>query len=141
MPGFVQLATSADDPSGRRWSLQTMSGVTRFRCVYAVPTGDTAALSARFREILLLDEVPNHDEFFRMPARYARQILAAEARDFPGGPVRPPREWRRPLFIALTLGAVMLSSLGLTPRPAAPAAKAQPAPVAPTPLPVPKFRL
>lgn len=139
MPGFVQLSTSTDDPNGRRWSLQTMSGVTRFRCVYAVPTGNTAALAARFREVLLADEVPHHDAFFHMPARFAQQILRAEAREFPGGPIRMPREWRRPLFVALTLGVVMLSSLGLTPRPELPVAKPQPSPA--LRMPVPKFRL
>lgn len=140
MPGFVQLSASADDPRGRSWALQTMSGVTRFRCVFAVPTGNIAALAERFREVLLADEVPHHEEFFRMPARFAQQILEAEAREFPGGPVRRPREWRRPIFIALTLGTVLVSSLGLTPRPEPPPAK----PAQPTPalrMPAPKFRL
>jgi hypothetical protein len=139
MPGFVQLATSNDDPSGRRWSLETMSGVTRFRCVCAVPTGNTAALAERFREVLLADKIPHHDEFFHMPARFAQQILAAEARAFPGGPVRKPLEWRRPVFVAFTLGLVLTSSLGLTPRPPAKAVQPQPAPT--QRMPVPKFRL
>jgi hypothetical protein len=139
MPGFVQLATSTDDPRGRRWSLETMSGVTRFRCVCAVPTGNPAALAERFREVLLADKIPHHDEFFHMPARFAQQILEAEARDFPGGPIRAPREWRRPLFVALALGAVMVSSLGFTPRPPAPVAKPPPPPALRAPLP--KFRL
>jgi hypothetical protein len=141
MPGFVQLATSTNDPSGRRWSLETMSGVTRFRCVCAVPTGNAAGLAARFRKVLLADKIPHHDEFFHMPARFAQQILEAEAREFPGGPVRAPREWRRPVCVALTLAAIMVSSLGFTPRPPAPIAKPQPAAAPVLRMPAPKFRL
>jgi hypothetical protein len=155
MPGFVQLDTCAEDPRNRNWALQTMSGVTRFQCVYAVPTGNAEGLARRFRQVLTEDEVPHHEELFHMPIRFARQILQDEARAFPGGPEPVTPAWRRPALTAGMLLAVLVSSLGLTPRVASPVqvkAVAQPvlesveavAVPAPAPMerpPMPKFRL
>ena len=135
MPGFVQIASDTEDPRGLTWSLQTFSGTTRFRNVYAARTSDCRSLEARFREAVPFDQIPHHADLFRIPLRFARQILEEEARAFP--PTVPPEEQSRPRFSwarAFTIALACALPLGLyswhQEGQAARSVATQPAPVA-----------
>ncbi len=106
MPGFVQLATSAEDPRGRKWALRTPSGVTRFRNVCAFRTSDCRGLEAQFRRALRADQIPHHPDLFKFPVRFARQILAAEAKAFP-----PPPEPSTPPKLRAYVFAMLLAAM------------------------------
>jgi hypothetical protein len=92
MPGFVQLDTTVDDPTDLKWSLRTMSGVTHFRNVFTSRTSDTQKLVARFRKALQSDQIPNHTDLFKIPIRFAKQILEDEAKAFPPTPLPEPAQ-------------------------------------------------
>jgi hypothetical protein len=127
MPGFVQLASSAEDPRGRSWSLRSYSGVTHFRTVCAVRTSDSEALEARFREALGTVQIPHHPDLFNIPLRFARQILEAEVRAFPSSiPLaaasrKKPIGWLTAAAAALVIAAAALTGIAPTRPTAAPA--------------------
>jgi hypothetical protein len=147
MPGFVQVGTSTEDPEGLTWSLQTVSGVTHFRNVHAVRTTNCRALAERFRQAVIFDQIPHHADLFKIPLRFARNILDVEAKPFRplDAAPRPERGWSMALIasvaVALTLPIAMLVHPPQPPTaqaaPARPVAHAPEAPV----LAKPQFRI
>ena len=128
MPGFVQLARSDEDPTGRSWTLQSHSGVTRFRTVCAVRTSDSDALEARFRDALGTVQIPHHPDLFKIPLRFARQILEAEVRAFPSSTPLPEAARKKPVaWVTAALSALIIAAAALTGKPAATRPSAAPA--------------
>ena len=113
MPGFVQVDTSVDDPRDLTWSLQTMSGVTRFRNVYAVRTSDRGALLERFRKAVLFDQIPHHSDLFKIRLRFAKNILEVESRAFPSNDPMPVRDHRAANVITTTLALAIALPLAI----------------------------
>jgi hypothetical protein len=121
MPGFVQIDTSPEDPTDLTWSLRTMSGVTHFRSVAVARAADCPRLVARFRAALGTDQIPNHSDLFKIPIRFARQILEDEARQMedhapalPSLPPPPKPPKRKPyLYAAAACAATITLAVGL----------------------------
>jgi hypothetical protein len=113
MPGFVQVATSQEDPEGLTWSLQTVSGVTHFRNVFAVRTTDRHALAARFRQAVIFDQIPHHKDLFKIPLRFARNILEVEAKSLRPLDPAPRRERRLSMALVATMAVALALPLAL----------------------------
>lgn len=127
MPGFVQVATSQDDPYGLTWSLQTVSGVTHFRNVHAVRTTSCRALAERFRQAVLFDQIPHHTDLFKIPLRFARNILDVEAKSLRPLDTAPRREHGLSMALVATVALALALPLALLVHPQ-PRPTAQPAP-------------
>jgi hypothetical protein len=114
MPGFVQIAASKDDPQGLKWSLQTLSGVTRFHSIYSSRSSDCEGLVAQFQQAVKSNQIPHHPELFKLPVRFARQILEDEAKSFTPlaeEPAAPPKRKRYSLAIAAAAAASLAAVL------------------------------
>jgi hypothetical protein len=146
MPGFVQVGTSEEDPEGLTWSLQAVSGVTHFRNVHAVRTTNCHALAERFRQAVIFDQIPHHADLFKIPLRFARNILDVEAKAL--GPIdaAPRREHSWSMALIATVGLALALPVAMlvhpqqraTPQPV----PAQPVAEAPPPvLAKPQFRI
>lgn len=111
MPDFVQMSTSREDPQGLEWSLQTFSGITRFHTVCTARTNDYRGLTAQIQRALSTDQIPHHPDLFKIPLRFARQILESEARFFPPTPeaVAPPKA--KGHLTALVAAAILTAAL------------------------------
>ena len=111
MPGFVQVDHSAEDPSELTWSLQTYSGVTHFRTVFAVQTSDCAALKERFCKAVPFDQIPHHADFFKIRLRLARNILETEGKAFPPSHPAPPPDRRVAYGVLASIGLSLVTAV------------------------------
>lgn len=123
MPGFVQIATSQEDPHGLTWSLQTVSGVTYFRNVFAVRTSSCSALAERFRQAVLFEQIPHHEDLFKIPLRFARNILVVESQSLLPLDAAPRRERGLSMALIATIALALALPFSLVtlakPRPTA----------------------
>jgi hypothetical protein len=127
MPGFVQVAASQEDPLGLKWSLETMSGVTRFHTVFSAWSSDCHALMAQLQSALHSSQIPHHPELFKIPLRFARQVLEDEAKDFASAPKPAARpKGRKTYAFVIAAAALLVASLFLHPFPHHPTAKLAP---------------
>lgn len=113
MPGFVQVATSQEDPEGLTWSLQTVSGATHFRNVFAVRTSSCSALAERFRQAVIFDQIPHHADLFKIPLRFARNILEVESKSLLPLDAAPRRERGLGRGLGMALVATVALALAL----------------------------
>jgi len=127
MPGFVQVAASKQDPLGLKWSLQTLSGVTRFHTIHSSWSSDCHALMAQFQEALSSNQIPHHPELFQIPIRFARQILEDEAKTFAPAPEPSAPPKRKSYALVIAAAALLVTSLLFHPLLHHPAAKLTPA--------------
>jgi hypothetical protein len=107
MPGFVQIDSCEEDPEGLTWSLQTPSGVTRFRSAHAVRSADCRQLAERFRQAAAFHQIPHQTDFFKVPLRFARNILDIEAKSFLPSTPAPPRKQRVSRRLMASVSAIV----------------------------------
>src|SRR4051812_28704201 len=133
MPGFVQVTSARQDPHGLSWTLQTLSGVTRFQNVHTVPTTNCAAVIERFHQAALFNQIPHHSDFFKISLRFARNILDLEAYAFRPSDAPVPRKKKPVGRLVASIAALLVVLFALLPRPSHPAAQTASAAPAPAP--------
>src|SRR4051812_30213081 len=139
MPGFVQVSSARQDPHGLTWTLQTLSGVTRFQNVHTVPTTNCAAVMERFLQAATFNQIPHHSDFFKISLRFAKNILDLEAYAFRPAHEPLPRKKKSAGRLVAAIAASVVVLVALLPRPArqaTPTAAAEPTVAAPAPKPL-----
>jgi len=107
MPGFVRIATSREDPQRMKWSLRTLTGITRFQSICAAQSRDCRSFVAQFQEALASDQIPHHPDLFKISTRFALQIFEAEARASSTPCKRAPRSKRKACIAIAAITTVL----------------------------------
>jgi hypothetical protein len=75
MPGLIQLGRLSEPPETAEWTLQSMTGQSRFRVTYYVAAANLAVVEEQVRAALAEDEIKQQEGFYYTPRRFAIRAI------------------------------------------------------------------